>query len=303
MSRASRKSIGRCSLGLAAAPNPRRDRRNQQRLRRRKAARPHIIVYGPAVRSSASATMRSVIDALRESGVTLHTLMLDKARGSMASREEQELEKMVAEGTELTGGRREDLLTPMALSDRLSRSGTSSKINIRWRTRGRRRMVPPKRMEVTSSAQSLQSARAGCHKREHGEDCAYNGVGCVVIAADDAADAMLIATMPRIMPANGSHSRLQAPSPSTRLCVRLETCSTARLPDSAQPYSNSGSSNASRREQARWRAARASESMAAAHSRKMPRTGQSTRIDRWRRAEPTQDEPGISRRHDGIAKR
>ena len=89
-------------------------------MRRRKAARPaYRRLRRRAVRSSASATIESVLDALRESGATLHTLMLNKPGASMGSREEQELAKSVAEGTEMTGGRRDDLLTTMALTDRM----------------------------------------------------------------------------------------------------------------------------------------------------------------------------------------
>ena len=60
-------------------------------LQRRKAARPHIVVYAARGPEFSERYHQSVIDALRESGATLHTLMLNKPGADMDSREEQEL--------------------------------------------------------------------------------------------------------------------------------------------------------------------------------------------------------------------
>ena len=68
-------------------------------LQRRKATRPHIIVYAAKGPEFSERYHESVIDALRESGATLHTLMLNKPGAAMGSREEQELAKTVADGT------------------------------------------------------------------------------------------------------------------------------------------------------------------------------------------------------------
>lgn len=124
-------------------------------LQRRKAARPHIIVYAAAGPEFSERSHQSVIDALRESGATLHTLMLNRPGLAAGSREEQELAQAVANGTKLTGGRREDLLTPMALADRLQ-SLVSELENQYQIVYGRpSRLVPPKSLEVTVKRPSV----------------------------------------------------------------------------------------------------------------------------------------------------
>ena len=116
---------------------------------RRKAARPHIIVYAARGPEFSERYHQSVIDALRESGATLHTLMLTKPGASMGSREEQELAKTVADGTRVTGGRRDDLLTPMALTDRLQSLGNELENQYQVVYARPSRLVPPKSVEVT----------------------------------------------------------------------------------------------------------------------------------------------------------
>ena len=124
-------------------------------LQRRKATRPHIIVYGAKGPEFSERYHQSVIDALRESGATLHTLMLNKPGAAMGSREEQELAKAVADGTKLTGGRRDDLLTPMALTDRLQSLGTELEQQYQIVYARPARLVPPKSLEVTAKRPSI----------------------------------------------------------------------------------------------------------------------------------------------------
>jgi VWFA-related protein len=124
-------------------------------LRRRKAARPHIVVYAARGPEFSERYHQSVIDALRESGATLHTLMLNKSGANMNSREEQELAKTVADGTRLSGGRRDDLLTPMALSDRLQSLGTEMENQYQIVYARPARLVPPKSLEVTTKRPSV----------------------------------------------------------------------------------------------------------------------------------------------------
>ena len=124
-------------------------------LQRRKATRPHIVVYAARGPEFSERAHQSVIDALRESGATLHTLMLNKPGGMMGSREEQELAQAVANGTKLTGGRRDDLLTPMALSDRLLSLGKELENQHQVVYARPSRLVPPKTMEVTAKRASV----------------------------------------------------------------------------------------------------------------------------------------------------
>jgi VWFA-related protein len=118
-------------------------------LQKRKATRPHIIVYAAKGPEFSERSHQSVVDALRESGATLHTLMLNRTGMAIGSREEQELAQAVANGTKNTGGRREDLLTPMALGDRLL--SVANELEHQYQVVYARpsRLVPPKSLEVT----------------------------------------------------------------------------------------------------------------------------------------------------------
>jgi VWFA-related protein len=124
-------------------------------FRKRKAARPHIIVYAARGPEFSERYHQSVLDALRESGATLHTLMLTKPGAAMGSREEQELAKTVADGTRMTGGRRADLLTPMALTDALKSLGNELENQYQVVYARPSRLVPPKTVEVTVKRPSL----------------------------------------------------------------------------------------------------------------------------------------------------
>jgi VWFA-related protein len=119
-------------------------------MRRRKAARPHIVVYAARGPEFSERYHESVIDALRESGVTLHTLLLNRPGAAMATREEQELAKTVADGTRDTGGRRDDLLTPMALTDRLLSLGNEIANQHQIVYARPSKLIPPKTLEVTA---------------------------------------------------------------------------------------------------------------------------------------------------------
>lgn len=123
-------------------------------FRKRKAARPHIIVYASRGPEFSERYSQSVIEALRESGVTLHTLMLNRSAAS-GSREEQELAKTVAEGTRATGGRRDDLLTPMALTERLQSLGNELQNQYQIVYARPQKLIPPKTLEVTSKRPSV----------------------------------------------------------------------------------------------------------------------------------------------------
>ena len=121
-----------------------------QGLQRRKAARPHIVVYAATGPEFSERSHQTVLDALREARATLHTLMLNRPGLAMGSREEQELAQAVANGTKITGGRREDLLTPMALGDRLQSLANELEHQYQIVYARPARLVPPKTLEVSS---------------------------------------------------------------------------------------------------------------------------------------------------------
>jgi VWFA-related protein len=124
-------------------------------LRRRKAARPHIIVFAAPGPEFSERHHSTVLEALRESGATLHTLLLNRAAVSMGSREEQELQQTVSNGTRMTGGRRDDLLTAMALSDRLQSVANEIASQYQIVYARTRTLIPPKTLEVSAKRPTL----------------------------------------------------------------------------------------------------------------------------------------------------
>jgi VWFA-related protein len=128
-------------------------------LRRRKAARPHIIMYSSRGPEFSERHHQTVLDALREARATFHTLVLNKPGSALRSREEQELEMTIAEGTKMTGGRRDDLLTVMALSDRLQMLGNELANQHQVTYARPKTLLPHKTIEVSVKRPGL-TARA-----------------------------------------------------------------------------------------------------------------------------------------------
>jgi len=118
-------------------------------FRRREAARSHIIVFAARGPEFSERHHSTVIEALQESGATLHTLMLNRPGIGLNSREEQELQLAVANGTSQSGGRREDLLTAMALDERLRSIGNELEHQYQVTYARPRTLIPPKSLEVS----------------------------------------------------------------------------------------------------------------------------------------------------------
>jgi Ca-activated chloride channel family protein len=124
-------------------------------LRRRKAARPHIIVFAARGPEFSELHNSTVLRALEESRATLHTLMLNRTSVSVNNREEQELQLTVANGTKMSGGRREDLLTTMALGDRLLSLVNELENQYAITYARTKTLIPPKTLEVTAKRPDL----------------------------------------------------------------------------------------------------------------------------------------------------
>jgi Ca-activated chloride channel family protein len=86
-------------------------------LQKRKAPRPVMVIFNVRGQEFGERSHTSVSDELKKTSITLHVIALSK-RVSSDSRD-QELELTFAEATKMTGGRRDELLTTMALGDRL----------------------------------------------------------------------------------------------------------------------------------------------------------------------------------------
>jgi VWFA-related protein len=117
-------------------------------LRRRKAPRPTIVSITAQGPEFSERNHDYVLERLRESGATLHSLVLTTTGVIDGNRDDMELERTLDQGTDMTGGRRDDLFTSMALTNRLQ--ALSSELNSQYRiTYARpRTLLPPKTMEV-----------------------------------------------------------------------------------------------------------------------------------------------------------
>lgn len=89
-------------------------------FRIRERDRPVIVVITTQGPEFSNRYHESVLKDLRSTDAILHALVLDRPRASLLSTAARERELTLSEGTEQTGGRRDDLLTSMALKDRLS---------------------------------------------------------------------------------------------------------------------------------------------------------------------------------------
>jgi len=118
-------------------------------LRRRKAVRPHILVITARGPEFSEQHHDQVLEALRESGVSLHTFVLTKPGLISTDRSDQELELAIAEGTRSSGGRRDDLLTSMAINERLQKAGRELLSQYQITYARPRTLIPPKNIEVT----------------------------------------------------------------------------------------------------------------------------------------------------------
>jgi Ca-activated chloride channel homolog len=118
-------------------------------LRRRKATRPTIIVVAARGPEFSERHHDNVLEQLRESGVALHSLMLTRPGAVPTDRSAQELEMSLAEGTKMTGGRRDDLLSSMAMAERLE--ALANELNNQYQITYARppKLIPPKTIEVS----------------------------------------------------------------------------------------------------------------------------------------------------------
>lgn len=118
-------------------------------LRKRKATRAHIVAVAGRGPEFSEQYHQNVLDPLRESRAMFHSIMLNRTTATR-EREEQELAMTVDEGTRMTGGRREDILTSLAFNDRLR--ALAAELNGQYQVTYARpkTLIPPKAMEVSS---------------------------------------------------------------------------------------------------------------------------------------------------------
>lgn len=117
-------------------------------LEKRKAPRPVMVIFNVRGQEFGERTHSSVADELRKTSITLHVIALSKPVSN--DRRDQELEMALAETTKMTGGRRDELLTTMALGDRLHT--VLDEINNQYKLTYARpqTLIPPDSLDVSS---------------------------------------------------------------------------------------------------------------------------------------------------------
>ena len=119
-------------------------------LRLRKAARPIIVNITATGPEFSTPNHTHVLDRLRESGASLHSIALVRPGVEMPNNaEEQALSLSIAEGTRMSGGRRDDILTSMALTGRLQQLGNELNAQYQVTYARPRTLLPPKAIAIS----------------------------------------------------------------------------------------------------------------------------------------------------------
>jgi VWFA-related protein len=127
-------------------------------LQKQDVKRPVIVAVTAEGVEFSNTQYERVLDALRASGATLHVLSIGTPAG-LISDEIRNKNIVIAQGTEETGGRREQLLSEMAVPDALTKLA-GELLNQYVVTYGRpESLVPPEKVQVTVNRPGL-TARA-----------------------------------------------------------------------------------------------------------------------------------------------
>ena len=127
-------------------------------LERRKAERPTIVAVTVEGVEFSNQHYQTVLDALDRSGAALHVLTIGSPSDSLSD-EMRNRNLVIAEGTQRTGGRRDQVLAESGLPDRM-RQLADDLLAQYVVTYGRpEQLIPPKRVEVSTTAKGA-TARA-----------------------------------------------------------------------------------------------------------------------------------------------
>jgi len=124
-------------------------------LRRREGLRPVIVVISTEGAEFSDRHHRMVLDELRKTGATLHSFVLDEPATPLFDDAAWEREFTLAKGTRSTGGRRENLLTGMALTDRLRDLASELRNQYQVVYSRPEALIPPDRVEVSVTRPGL----------------------------------------------------------------------------------------------------------------------------------------------------
>jgi hypothetical protein len=128
-------------------------------LARREAARPVMVVIATEGPEFSNDYYVSVLKALHESEATLHALILSSGGMTAQSDETRNRDAVLWDGPATTGGRRELLLTEMAIPATLDRLASEMKQQYRLVYSRPDSLIPPKTLAITVRRAGL-TARA-----------------------------------------------------------------------------------------------------------------------------------------------
>lgn len=127
-------------------------------LRARDNPRRAIVIITTEGTDFSNVPYERTLDALREGGCAFHALVITDRSGA-ATRDQQARERgvVIDQGTRSTGGRRDDLLTSMALADALDRlaEDLTQQYKVVYGRPGA--LVPPKKVEVSVKRPGLET--------------------------------------------------------------------------------------------------------------------------------------------------
>jgi VWFA-related protein len=124
-------------------------------FRAREGARPVIVVITAQGPEFSQRYHETVIDDVKAANATLHSLVLTRRRVPILNDGIREREATLSDGATVTGGRRQDLLTSMALADRLRDLARELKTQYQVVYTRPDTLIPPKKIEVAVRQPSL----------------------------------------------------------------------------------------------------------------------------------------------------
>ncbi|RPI56003.1 MAG: VWA domain-containing protein [Acidobacteria bacterium] len=117
-------------------------------LRKRRDLRRVMVVITTQGPEFSEISYQTVLDYVRESGAPMHSYVLRREGVSPTDAAAQEVELTLAVGTQMTGGRREDLLSAMVMTPRLQSLATELNHQYQVVYARPKTLIPPKTIEV-----------------------------------------------------------------------------------------------------------------------------------------------------------
>ena len=123
-------------------------------LQKRRAPRPHIVAISSEGPEFGNGAHQQVLEALFDSGASLHVLVLGQPSGSMTD-EMRNRNIVIGDGTEKTGGRRDQVLALSGLTGRLNQ--LADELTSQYVVQYARpdQLIPPEKIQVSVTRRGL----------------------------------------------------------------------------------------------------------------------------------------------------